>query len=895
MIFLYPCRVSTLILTEMLSVIPNCRNYFNRNKFWFQRTIYTLNLSVSNNSEPQFCLQDYSSLLRHVGDLRNLKYGQSLHSMLIKNGLDRDVFIQNNILRLYAICDDLMNARLVFDEMPDPNLVSWTSMISSYVQHGFNDLGLQLFCCMFHSGLRPNEFGFSVALKACRITGNLMMGKVLHGQILKCGLEFCGFCSTSILGLYVEYLNSDDARRFFDGIPVWGRSEALWNTLLDSYVQAADAEEAVELFRQMLLIDILPTCFSYAIMIKLCADHLNVYLGRSLHGCIIKVGFETHGFVGGALVDAYSKLGALYDASKVFCSLEEKDNVVWSTLLAGFHQFGDTKQGLTLYLEYVSKGHELDPFTFASAFNLCSNLDSVRIGPQIHCSFIKSGFLLDSFVGNAVINMYVSAGMTSDAYKALLEVRDKNEICFNAMIAGFIFNSEDRKVLELFCEMKEIGLMPGYSTISYTIRACANLNMLEEGNALIEMYSKFRGVEEAKMVFEEMDMPNEFSWTTVILSYTELERYREALQLFHDMLLSPASAKPSQFTLLVVIQACRGLAAPDQGRQLHAYIIKEGYDAHAFVGTALIGMYATSLSDIYDASRVFSYMPEQDLVSWSTIITAWAQHGYGEEALRLFLEFPHGTIPVDESILSSCLSACASLAALKSGKWLHSHIIKSGFESHMHVGSSVIDMYCKCGSIEDAHQFFDGMEIHNVVSWTAMISGYAHHGLGEEALVLFHRMTKVGLKPDGITFIGVLTACSHVGLVKEGLQYFESMQNDYGLDVTINHFACVVDLFGRAGELDKAEALINTAPFPSKSLLWRTLLGACNKHGNIHVGNRIADLLVKLEPDEPSTYVSLSNIYASSFMWDHFVEVRNRIKEENINKDPGCSWIEIST
>ncbi|XP_043702559.1 pentatricopeptide repeat-containing protein At3g09040, mitochondrial-like isoform X3 [Telopea speciosissima] len=881
MIFVYPFRVSSLILSEILSVIPNCRNHvidFNRNKFWFQRMIHTLKFSVSDNSEPQFSLQDYGSLLRHLGDLRDINYGQSLHSILIKNGLDRDVFIQNNILRFYAICHDLMNARLVFDEMPDPNLVSWTSMISSYVQHGFNDLGLQLFYRMFHSGLRPNEFGFSVALKACRIT--------------------------------------DDARRFFDGIPVWGKSEALWNTLLDSYVQAADAEEAVELFRQMLQFNILPTCFSYTIMIKLCADLLNVYLGRSLHGSIIKVGFETHGFVGGALVDAYSKLGALHDASKVFCSLEEKDNVVWSTLLTGYHKIGDAEQGLTLYLEYVSKGYELDPFTFTSAFNLCSILDSARVGSQIHCSFIKSGFLLDSFVGNAVINMYVSAGMTSDAYKALLEVRDKNEICFNAMIAGFIFNSEDIKALELFSEMKEIGLIPDHSTISYTIRACANLNMLEEGkalhshilktlgnpgsnlctgNAFIEMYSKFGGVEEAKMAFEELDMPNEFSWTTVILSYTELERYREALQLFHDMLLSPAPVEPSQFTLVVVIQACRRLAAPDQGRQLHAYIIKAGYEAHAFVGSALIGMYATSPSDIYDASRVFSYMPEQDLVSWSTIITAWAQHGHGEEALRLFLEFPHGTIPVDESILSSCLSACASLAALKSGKWVHSHIIKSGFESHIHVGSSVIDMYCKCGSIEDAQKFFDGMEKHNVVSWTAMISGYAHHGLSEEALVLFHRMTEVGLKPDGITFIGVLTACSHVGLVKEGLQYFESIQNDYGLNVTINHFACVVDLLGRAGELDKAEALINTAPFPSKNLLWRTLLGACNKHGNIHVGNRIAELLVKLEPDEPSTYVSLSNIYASSFMWDHFVEVRNRIKEENINKHPGCSWVEIAS
>ncbi|KAJ4981543.1 hypothetical protein NE237_032380 [Protea cynaroides] len=203
--------------------------------------------------------------------------------------------------------------------------------------------------------------------------------------------------------------------------------------------------------------------------------------------------------------------------------LEEKDNVVWSTLLAGFNQIGDAEQGLTFYLEYVSKGHELDPFTFASAFNLCSNLDYVGVGLQIHCSFIKSGFFLDSFVGNAVINMYASAGMTSDAYKVLLEVRDKNEICFSAMIAGFIFNAEDIKALELFSEMKKMGLTLDHSTISYTIRACGNLDMLEEGNALLEMYSKFGRVEEAKMAFEEMEMPNEFSWTTIILSYTELD------------------------------------------------------------------------------------------------------------------------------------------------------------------------------------------------------------------------------------------------------------------------------------------------------------------------------------------------------------------------------------
>lgn len=378
--------------------------------------------------------------------------------------------------------------------------------------------------------------------------------------------------------------------------------------------------------------------------------------------------------------------------------------------------------------------------------------------------------------------------------------------------------------------------------------------------------------------------------------FSQLGQYEEVLRLFCDMLYS-LSVKPSQFTVLIAAQACMKLEMLDGGKQIHSYVIKVGFDSHSFVESSLISMYSEFKNEIQNAFLVFSFMKERDLVSWCTMITAYVQNGYYEEALKLFYEFRITlNFSVDESILSSCLSACAGLAAIEIGKCFHACVIKTGFESHLHVASSIIDMYSKCGSIKEARQSFNKMEDHNLVTWTAMLSGYAHNGLGRESVELFSKMKEAGLKPDSITFIGVLTACSHAGLVKEGWQYFNSMRSDYGLDVTINHYACMVDLLGRAQQVEEAEALIEKAPFhlKSKHLLWKTLLGACNKHGNIEIGNRIAQMLVELKPNEPSTYVLLSNIYASASMWDSSVEVRRKMKAENVYKQRGSSWIQVA-
>ncbi|XP_028216745.1 pentatricopeptide repeat-containing protein At2g40720-like [Glycine soja] len=538
------------------------------------------------------------------------------------------------------------------------------------------------------------------------------------------------------------------------------------------------------------------------IIVKLCADVLDVELGRSVHD---QTGIENDAVVGGAIIDCYVKLQLLEDARKVFQILGEKDNVAMCALLAGFNQIGKSKEGLALYVDFLCEGNKLDPFTSASVVSLCSNLETELSGTQIHCGVIKLGFKMDSYLGSAFINMYGNFGMISDAYKCFLDVCNKNEICGNAMMNTLIFNSNDLKALELFCGMREVGIAQSSSSISYALRACGNLFMLKEGrsfhsyviknpleddcrlgveNALLEMYVRCRAIDDAKLIFKRMLIRNEFSWTTIISGCGESGHFVEALGIFCDML---QYSKPSQFTLISVIQACAEIKALDVGKQAQTYIIKVGFEYHPFVGSALINMYAVFKHETLNALHVFLSMKEKDLVSWSVMLTAWVQNGYHKEVLKHFAEFQ--TVPifqVDESILSSCISAASGLAALDIGKCFHSWVIKVGLEVDLHVASSITDMYSKCGNIRDACK---------------------------EAIDLFNKAKEAGLEPDGVTFTGVLAACSHAGLVEEGCEYFRYMRSEYNSEVTINHYACMVDILGQAAKLEEAEALIKEAPF----------------------------------------------------------------------------------
>jgi pentatricopeptide repeat protein len=298
---------------------------------------------------------------------------------------------------------------------------------------------------------------------------------------------------------------------------------------------------------------------------------------------------------------------------------------------------------------------------------------------------------------------------------------------------------------------------------------------------------------------------------------------------------------------------------------------------------------------VTDAHHLFDKMAKQDVVSWNTMIAGYAQSEHGEEALKLFLMMKRaGKIP-NQSTYTSYLHACAGIAGFEQGKQVHAHILKIGFKSDVFVGNGLITMYAKCGSIGCADQLFREMPKRDVVSWTAMIFGYAQNGKGNEAVQLFEEMKMAGIKPNQITMTGVLSACSHVGLVDEGCHYFNSMSRDLSITPIADHHACIVDLLCRAGRLDEAEAFIKSMPFEPDMAVLASLLAACRAHVNVELGKWTAERMFELEPQNSTTYILLSNIYAAADRWDDVRNVRNMMKDTEVKKEPGCSWIEVKS
>eukprot|EP01018_Ginkgo_biloba_P019984 Gb_41801 [translate_table: standard] len=482
------------------------------------------------------------------------------------------------------------------------------------------------------------------------------------------------------------------------------------------------------------------------------------------------------------------------------------------------------------------------------------------------------------------------------------------------------------------------GIVP--SCYARVLRECINSKALAEGkivhanliktgfrsviilqNTLVSMYAKCGTLENARQVFDKMLERSSVSWTVMLTGYVQRGHSEEALKFFSQM--QHAVVKLDRFSLVSVFKACASLAAQNQGKQLHGSTVKTGFESDVFVGSALVDLYAKSgnIEDAYnvfekipnrdvvlwnamiagfaqnanvdDAHKVFEKMPERDVVSYSTLIAGYSQNGYAEEALKLFYQIRPAGLKPDQYTIASVVRACAALAVLDQGTQLHTQIIKTGLDFDVFVGSALVDMYAKCGSMEDARKSFTIMPKRNVVSWTAMIASYALHGRGREALQLFEEMQRAGTRPNHITFIGVLSACCYLGLVKEGRHYFDSMSRDYGITPRVEHYTCMVDILGRVGLLDEAEELIHQMPFEPDAVVWRTLLGACRVHGDIELGKRAAESVLRLKPQDAASYVLLSNIYAAAGRWDDVACVRKMMKERIVKKEPGLSWIEV--
>lgn len=349
-----------------------------------------------------------------------------------------------------------------------------------------------------------------------------------------------------------------------------------------------------------------------------------------------------------------------------------------------------------------------------------------------------------------------------------------------------------------------------------------------------------------------------------------------------------AGTEPNEFTFATVLTSCTGASGLDHGSQIHSLTIKTSFSSHIYVGSSLLDMYAKSCN-IHEAREIFESLPKRDVVSCTAIISGYAQIGLDTEALDLFRKLQNEGMNSNYVTYASLLTALSGLAALDHGKQVHSHILRSELLCYVVLQNSLIDMYSKCGVLTYSRRVFDYMTERSVISWNAMLVGYSKYGMGREALELFQLMREEKrVKPDSVTYLAVLSGCSHGGMEDKGFEIFYEM-----VEPKIEHYGCVVDLLGRSGQVEKAFEFIRKMPFEPTSAIWGSLLGACKVHMNVEIGVFVAQKLIEIEPENAGNYVILSNLYAIANRWEDVKNVRELMKEKDVIKEPGRSWIEI--
>ncbi|WOK94431.1 hypothetical protein Cni_G03133 [Canna indica] len=377
---------------------------------------------------------------------------------------------------------------------------------------------------------------------------------------------------------------------------------------------------------------------------------------------------------------------------------------------------------------------------------------------------------------------------------------------------------------------------------------------------------------------------------SLIKSYTQSNSHLLSLLVFTSMLRS--SVPPDLLTFPPLLKSISQLHLPPLGRSVQACIIKIGPHPSVFVNTALVSMYC-SFGRVDDARQVFSEMPQRNSVTWNAMITGYVHNRRFREAHQLFSRMLRSGVELGEVTVVCALTACSHLGALSQGIWIHDYIKNHGLRLNVFVGTALIDMYMKCGVIDEALKVFSAMRVKNVFTWNALMSGYAMNGEGEAALKAFDEMTEENMKPDGITFLALLCACCHQGFVERGRKLFIGMEKDFGLRPRIEHYGCMVDLLGRAGLLKEAYDLVQRMPMKSDAAIWRALVAACRIHGDLQLGELAIRKLLALEPENGENYILFSNLLARNRRWTDVGKVRQMMRKKGIKKDPGCSSIEI--
>ncbi|CAI8613250.1 unnamed protein product [Vicia faba] len=575
----------------------------------------------------------------------------------------------------------------------------------------------------------------------------------------------------------------------------------------------------------------------------------------ALHGHYFKNGSLENTNLANYLLSLYAKSCNMNNAHKLFDDILHKDTQTWTVLISGFARAGSSEIVFSLFREMQAKGACPNQYTLASVFKCCSGESNLQLGKGIHAWILRNGVDGDVVLENSLLDLYLKCKAFEYAECFFELMVEKDVVSWNIMMGAYLREGDVEKSLDMFRNFPYKDIV---------------------------------------------------SWNTVIDGLMQCGYERLALEQLYSMVKH--GTEFSAFTFSIALILASSLSLVEVGRQIHGRVLKFGLNSDGFIRSSLVEMYgkcgrmdkaSTILKDVplnflrKGNFGVICKEPTAGIVSWSSMVSGYVWNGKYEDGIKIFRSMIHELVVVDIRTVVTIISTCANAGAFEFGKQIHAYIQKIGYRVDAYVGSTLIDMYSKSGSLDDARMIFGQINEPNVVLWTSMISGCALHGQGREAISLFERMLNQGIIPNEVTFVGVLNACSHVGLIEEGHSYFKMMKDTYHINPEVEHYTSMVNLYGRAGHLIEAKNFIFENGISHLTSVWTSFLSSCRLHKNIEMGKSVSEMLLQSAPSDPDAYILLSNMCSSNHRWDEAATVRRLMHQRGVKKQPGQSWIQL--
>ncbi|KAF5185263.1 Pentatricopeptide repeat-containing protein [Thalictrum thalictroides] len=722
---------------------------------------------------------------------------------------------------------------------------SCLSIIEPYINPSFSSLSNSNSSQLSDNFLAPNEDpkplsnNYHHLLRLSIRRDDVFFTKAIHASILKAE-ENTQLCNT-LIDAYIKLKNFNYAHKCFTRLSF--PDVISYTTLMSAYAKSNREDEAIKLFFGMRWGGIDPNEFSFVAILTVCIRILDLKLGSQIHALVVKSECSGFTYVCNALMGMYLKSGRLDSAIQLFEEMPQRDLASWNTIISGLVKELEYERAFEYFRDMLrSDGFEVDQFSLSSLLVAATEVFDHMKGREIHAHALKVGFGANVSVNNALITFYTKCGKLDDVVRLFEMMLQKDIITWTGMVIA---------------------------------------------------YMEFGMVERAVKAFAQIPRKSCISYNALLAGFCRNGEGLQALKLFQGML--ERGMELSEFSLTSIVNACAVLSEGGISKQIHGFVIKFGFGSNPWIEAALLDM-CTRCGRMANAKRMFdrwSYEQNRSMI-WTSMICGYARNAQPEKAVSLFCTMQaEEDVVVDDVVSTAVLGVCGSLSFHDMGKQIHCHVYKSGFVSDLGVCNAIMSMYAKCGDMEEALKCFNLMPNHDIVTWNGLISAHLLYRNGDKALAVWSEMNHMGLKPDPITLALILSAYRHtkLNLLDNCLDLFHSMTNKYGIEPTSEHYASIVGVLGYWGCYEEAEEMIDNMPFEPDASVWRALLDSCRLRSKTKLGKKIVERLVTMEPQDPSTYILVSNLYSASGRWQCFERIRNEMREKGLRKHPSRSWL----